>query len=188
MDAVLALQVPPFAETSPPPPPLIIPLNLTDIPCPQNTPLLDCEDFDPSQKLLDIARAWSATPSVRFHPYVNTASRHILKSLSVASNQAAITATTSKGKKRAISSPLSSVPSSPWESPVPSTMRQKLVMFNSTRASNSSFHPSAAAVAMLMPRPKNAGRQNLEKLLKWKAEEYKDFRVSDWIFKLIQNK
>ena len=57
MDAVLALQVPPFAETSPPPPPLIIPLNLTDIPCPQNTPLLDCEDFDPSQKLLDIARA-----------------------------------------------------------------------------------------------------------------------------------
>lgn len=47
-----------------------------------------------------------------------------------------------------------------------------------SQSSTSQRRQAMAAKILWTPRPDNATKQNLEKLLKWNADEYKEFRVS----------
>lgn len=157
--------IPPFATAAPPPPPLVVPVDLTDLHRAPTPSILDLEDLDPAQKPSDDPVESSTTASsVRFRPY--SAPRERQKT------------TAEKGKRRADLSPISSAPPSPNRpaSPTPSlSSRGSPSPTLSGRAGPSRL---AVAVPLWIARPKNATRQNLENLLKWDAEEYKDFRVS----------
>lgn len=166
MPTTNVMSVSPFATTTPPPPPLVVPIDLTDLHHSPLASILDLEDLDPAQKPSDdpIRPATSSSGSMRFRPY-NTRGRP--KTMA------------NKGKRRAESSPLSSVPPSPnpCTSPTPSVSR-KGSPSPTPRAGPSSVRRQIAAVPLRIARPKNATRQNLQNLLGWDADEYKDFRVS----------
>jgi len=160
--------IPAFASAIPPPPPVVVNLDCTDLVAALKRSVLDLEDLDPSQKPLGTVRVRSSTPSTgtsvqRFHPYVNTRQR---SKAGESSNSSKTRTAQSKGKNRAVSSPLSSVPSSP-EPGSPSPLHK----------SPSTSDGLVYGIQVLIPRPKDASRQNLEKLLAWKPDEYKHFRV-----------
>ncbi|KJA13942.1 hypothetical protein HYPSUDRAFT_1074618 [Hypholoma sublateritium FD-334 SS-4] len=152
-----------FATTTPPPPPLVVPIDLTDLHNTPATSVLDLEDLDPARKPSDDPIRSTAS-STRFRPY-NTRERP----------KTAV----EKGKRRADSSPLSSVPPSPNPQPSPSPSTSPRGSPSPTpRAGPSSAGRQPYAVTLWIPRPKNATRQNLETLLGWNEDEYKEFRAA----------
>ncbi|KAF9552663.1 hypothetical protein CPC08DRAFT_789528, partial [Agrocybe pediades] len=163
MDAV-STRIHPFAPVSPPPPPVVVPLDCTDLHDVRGRPLIDREDLDPEHGPGSTAPGRSATPAVRFNPYTN-----LHRSPRSASDAV-------RGNRR----------ESPSPSPLPSARTSPSPSIITVHSDNSHpLPPNArnleAVIETLMPkiaRPTNASRQNLAGLLRWDPEQFKSFKTT----------